>query len=60
VTANSKASSSCASQHLESDKDARRDKVLDALGYRVIRIWNNDVLTNIDGVLEMLLSELRK
>jgi very-short-patch-repair endonuclease len=48
------------SQHLESAKDARRDKALAALGYRVIRVWNNDVLNNIDGVLEMLLVELRK
>jgi very-short-patch-repair endonuclease len=32
---------------------------LAALGYRVIRIWNNDVIGNIAGVLEMLLSELR-
>ena len=47
-------------QHLESIKDARRDGVLAALGYRVIRVWNNDVLNNIDGVLEMLLIELRK
>jgi len=31
-----------------------------ALGYRVIRIWNNDVIENLDGVLETLLSELEK
>jgi very-short-patch-repair endonuclease len=48
------------SQHFESAKDARRDKALAELGYRVIRVWNNDVLNNIDGVLEMLLVELRK
>ena len=48
------------SQHAESTRDMRRDKALAALGYRVIRVWNNDVLNNIDGVLEMLLEELRK
>jgi len=47
-------------QHLESTSDARRDNILGALGYRIIRVWNNDVLNNIEGVLEMLLCELRK
>jgi len=28
------------------------------LGYRTIRVWNNDVLGNIEGVLEMLKSVL--
>ena len=27
-------------------------------GYRVMRVWNNDVLKNIDGVLEAVLAEL--
>jgi adenine-specific DNA-methyltransferase len=26
----------------------------------VIRFWNNDVLTNIDGVLEVILEALQK
>jgi very-short-patch-repair endonuclease len=30
--------------------DEARTKVLEANGYRVLRYWNNDVLTNIDGV----------
>jgi hypothetical protein len=37
-----------------------RDRALCALGYRVIRIWNNDVIENLDGVLQTLLSELEK
>ena len=45
-------------QHAESPKDRRRDRALCALGYRVIRIWNNDVIENLDGVLQRLLSEL--
>ena len=47
-------------QHSEDPKDKQRDSALCALGYRVIRIWNNDVIENVDGVLEMLLSELEK
>ena len=41
-------------QHAESPADKRRDAALAALGYRVIRFWNNDVLQNIEGVLESL------
>ncbi|MEO0095910.1 MAG: DUF559 domain-containing protein, partial [candidate division WOR-3 bacterium] len=29
-----------------------------AQGYRVLRFWNNDVLRNIDGVMEVIISEL--
>ena len=47
-------------QPAESPEDQRRDRVLCALGYRVIRIWNNDVIENLDGVLQRLLSELEK
>ena len=47
-------------QHAESAADRQRDSDLAALGYRVIRIWNNDVIGNIEGVLEMLLCELRE
>jgi len=39
--------------------DAGRSKSIEAFGYRVVRYWNNDVLQNIDGVLEGILSELR-
>ena len=47
-------------QHSESTQDRQRDTELCVLGYRVIRIWNNDVIDNLDGVLQMLLSELEK
>ena len=44
-------------QHaIEAAADARRTKDLAARGYRVIRFWNNDVLTNADGVLSLLQS----
>ena len=40
-------------------KPGKRDSELCALGYRVIRFWNNDVI-NLDGVLETIESELEK
>ncbi len=33
--------------------------MIEACGYLVIRFWNNDVLTNIDGVLLRILENLR-
>jgi very-short-patch-repair endonuclease len=47
-------------QHAESARDGERDSELCALGYRVIRVWNNHVMENLDGVLQMLLGELEK
>jgi very-short-patch-repair endonuclease len=47
-------------QHSERPEDRKRDSELRAIGYRVIRIWSNEVIDNLDGVLEMLLSELEK
>ena len=47
-------------QHAESATDRARDKAVEALGYRVIRIWNSDIVENIDGVLLMLKSELEQ
>jgi very-short-patch-repair endonuclease len=38
-------------QHADSAADRERDAELNALGYRVIRVWNNEVLENIEGVL---------
>jgi very-short-patch-repair endonuclease len=46
-------------QHVEqAAADAERSKFLESEGYRVIRFWNNEVLTNIDGVLEAIASAL--
>ena len=47
-------------QHADSPEDRHRDRALCALGYCVIRIWNNDVIENLDGVLQTLLTELEK
>lgn len=39
-------------QHaLQSKEDNARTLRLEAEGYRVLRFWNNDVLSNIEGVL---------
>jgi very-short-patch-repair endonuclease len=46
-------------QHAEqASADAERTKFLETEGYRVVRFWNNEVLTNIDGVLEAIQSAL--
>ena len=47
-------------QHVDRAADQRRDRDLSSLGYRVIRIWNNEVTENINGVLQFLVSELQK
>ena len=36
------------------ERDASRTKFLKSEGYSVLRFWNNEVLANIDGVLEMI------
>ncbi|MFK2878837.1 endonuclease domain-containing protein [Rhodanobacter hydrolyticus] len=38
--------------------DETRTRKLEAMGYRVLRFWDNDVLTNIEGVLEASLEAL--
>ena len=38
-------------QHADSAADVVRDRWLSAEGYRVLRFWNNDVLSNTEGVL---------
>ncbi len=45
------------SQHVEGQPhDDARTKQLEAAGYRVIRFWNNDLTSNMAGVLETILS----
>lgn len=34
--------------------DVRRTAFLNARGYRVLRFWNNEVLTNIEGVMTVI------
>ena len=40
-------------QHGEK-RDRRSMEWLEAQGYRVVRFWNNDVITNLEGVLQVL------
>jgi very-short-patch-repair endonuclease len=39
-------------------RDASRTAALEAMGYLVLRFWNNDVMRNTDGVLETILGTL--
>jgi len=42
------------SQHAESKRARIRDQWFAEHRYRVLRFWNNDVLTNINAVLEVI------
>jgi len=46
-------------QHTEA-RDLDRTRDLEAMGYLVLRFWNNDVLKNADGVVESILDTLNK
>ena len=42
-------------QHLENwESDDVRTNWLHSQGFKVVRFWNNDILTNIEGVLEVI------
>ena len=46
-------------QHIEQEeKDSKRTHALETAGYRVLRFWNNDVLTNSRAVLDAIYREL--
>ena len=47
-------------QHAESQYDEQRDRWLAANDFLVKRFWNNDVLSNIEGVLIVLLELLHQ
>lgn len=38
--------------------DKKRDEFLQNKGYKVIRIWNNDITRNIEGVIEYIKKEI--
>ena len=38
------------------DADHERTAFLERLGWRVLRFWNNEILTNTDGVLQVVLA----
>ena len=41
------------------EKDEQRTKWLESEGYRILRFWNNDVLTNIEGVCLLIQEALK-
>ena len=48
------------SQHQDLQKlyDKNRDLYLKQCGYKILRFWNNDVLTNIEGVWQIISENL--
>ncbi len=46
-------------QHAEqASYDARRSSRLEGMGYKVLRFWNHETLSETDAVLERISSEL--
>ena len=45
-------------QHAESEKDIKRDRWFKENGFKVLRFWNNEVLDNTEGVLEVIRGEM--
>ncbi|NIP32870.1 DUF559 domain-containing protein, partial [Candidatus Saccharibacteria bacterium] len=42
-------------QHAKAKKkDSKRDKLLNENGFTVLRFWNNDIFSNLEGVLEVI------
>lgn len=48
------------SQHADNEDDAARDAWLAGRGYRVLRIWNNDLTQNRGGVLDAIWHALQE
>ena len=47
------------SQHMDAaEYDQQRTEALEAQGYKVLRIWNNEMFSNIEGVLGTILHTL--
>lgn len=46
-------------QHADNAADEARTREIERCGYRVIRFWNNEVLANLPGVLEVIAQEAR-
>ena len=46
------------SQHADSAGDAARDAYLVSQGFHVLRIWNNEILSNLEGVSTAILAAL--
>ncbi|HLG79507.1 MAG TPA: DUF559 domain-containing protein [Bradyrhizobium sp.] len=42
----------------EAERDAKRQRWLEQEGYRVVRFWNSEISTNLNGVLERIYVEI--
>ena len=42
------------------ERDAQRTAYLESQGFRIIRFWNNEVLTNMEGVWSTIVEALRE
>ncbi|PJI42448.1 endonuclease domain-containing protein [Ferrovibrio sp.] len=47
-------------QHANSEHDRQRTSWLEEQGWRVLRFWNNEVLTNAEGVIRRIAEALRE
>ncbi len=47
-------------QHFESESDKTRDVYLQSQHFRVLRFWNNDVLSNPGGVHQVIVEALAR
>ena len=43
-------------QHVDSEHDATRDAWLRSQGFTLLRFWNNEIMTNLEGVLSNIAS----
>lgn len=46
-------------QHLNCQDDIERDIKLKTFGFKVLRFWNNEVMRNFDGVLDLIVENLQ-
>ena len=47
------------SQHAESTRDRTRDANLEERGFRVLRLWNDDVMRDLDSTCATILAFAR-
>ena len=45
-------------QHCGDENDKIRDKYLKSQNFKVLRLWNNEILNNLEGVYTKILNEL--
>ncbi|TPG22563.1 DUF559 domain-containing protein [Sphingomonas koreensis] len=45
---------------LQTEKDQARTEYLEARGWTVMRFWNNDVIDNVEGVVQVILASVAR